>query len=153
MDVPEPPPPLPYETPGKLPHASRSGKAFKAPIVPGTFDWNICLRAMLLLMAFVGIMVFVIPRFEDNFRDFKMELPLTTRLLLATSHAMAGGWWIALLAIPPGLGFVVGQFDRLGRALARTLIVVLFGVLVVFVVLGLFSPMMTMIEGMTSTKR
>lgn len=150
MQGPESTPPPPDQTPGEPPHAT---PLEYAPRAPSTFDWNICLRALLLLGAFVGIMVVVLPRFEKTFRDFDMEMPLATRMLLATSHAMRGGWWIALLAIPPGLGFVVGQLARPGRVLARTLIVVLFGLLVIFVVFGLFSPMMALIEGMARAKQ
>ena len=133
--------PLEYEPP---PGAGRR---------PGVFDMSTFARAGVLVGAFVAIMVLVVPRFEDTFRDFKIELPAATKMLLATSRATAGGWWVALLAIPPGLAFLVAQFGRAGRAYARIAIIVASGALVLFVVLGVFQPMLTLIEGMTSNTK
>src|SRR5215217_7465905 len=48
------------------------------------------------------IMIFVIPKFEDIFRDFKLELPAPTKLLMNISHFMAPptNGWIYILASP-----------------------------------------------------
>src|SRR3954451_7218284 len=48
------------------------------------------------------IMIFVIPKFEDIFRDFHLELPAPTKVLMNISHFMAPpvNGWIYLLASP-----------------------------------------------------
>src|SRR4051812_46370675 len=48
------------------------------------------------------IMVFVIPKFEDIFRDFHLDLPAPTKLLMNISHFFAPpvNGWIYLIAFP-----------------------------------------------------
>ena len=133
--------PVDYETP---PGGS--------PRRAGVFDLNTFFRSAILVGAFIVIMLFVVPRFEDVFRDYKMELPFVTKLLLATSRVAAGGWWAPLMLIPPGLAFVVAQFGPAGRRLARIVVMLLLGALVLFVALGIFMPMLTFIEGISSKK-
>ena len=136
--------PVDYETPEDEGHAGGG----RPRVLDGPTLW----RSGLLVGIFVVIMVLVVPRLEDTFRDFRVDLPAVTKMLLATSRATSGGWWVALLAIPPGLAYLVAQFGRSGRAYARIAIVVATGALVLFVMLGIFMPMLTLVEGMTSKK-
>jgi type IV pilus assembly protein PilC len=47
------------------------------------------------------IMIFVIPKFEGIFKDFHLELPAPTKLLLAMSHFFANQYgWVYLIAFP-----------------------------------------------------
>jgi type IV pilus assembly protein PilC len=47
------------------------------------------------------IMIFVIPKFEGIFKDFHLELPGPTKLLLAMSHFFANQYgWVYLIAFP-----------------------------------------------------
>lgn len=47
------------------------------------------------------IMIFVIPKFEQIFKDFKLELPAPTKLLLALSYFMAQQYgWAYVIAFP-----------------------------------------------------
>jgi type IV pilus assembly protein PilC len=47
------------------------------------------------------IMIFVIPKFEGIFKDFKLELPGPTLLLLSMSHFFADQYgWVYLIAFP-----------------------------------------------------
>jgi type IV pilus assembly protein PilC len=59
------------------------------------------------------IMIFVIPKFEEIFRDFKLELPGPTQLLMNISHFMAPpvNGWIYILASP----FVIAGLIKLIR--------------------------------------
>ena len=41
--------------------------------------------------------IFVIPTFANMFAKFGVELPLATRILLATSHFFVNWWWLLLL--------------------------------------------------------
>jgi type II secretory pathway component PulF len=133
--------PVDYETP---PGGS--------PRRAGVFDMPTFLRSGLLVGLFVVMMLMVVPLFATTFDGFAVELPMATKMLLATSRATAGGWWVALLAIPPGLAFLVAQFGRTGRAYARIAIVIALGGLVLFVALGIFMPMLTLVEGMSSKR-
>ncbi|PIQ83221.1 MAG: hypothetical protein COV75_08805 [Candidatus Omnitrophica bacterium CG11_big_fil_rev_8_21_14_0_20_63_9] len=58
------------------------------------------LAVALLLMA-----VFVLPRFAEMFRSFRIELPLQTRLLIGLSELLSRyGVWMTLLVIAAGTG-------------------------------------------------
>jgi type IV pilus assembly protein PilC len=59
------------------------------------------------------IMIFVIPKFEDIFRDFHLQLPGPTQLLMNISHFMAPpvNGWIYIIAAP----FVLMGLIRLIR--------------------------------------
>src|SRR6476659_2730501 len=59
------------------------------------------------------IMIFVIPKFEDIFRDFHLQLPAPTQLLMNISHFMAPpvNGWIYIIAAP----FVLMGLIRLIR--------------------------------------
>jgi type IV pilus assembly protein PilC len=46
------------------------------------------------------IMVFVIPKFKDIFKDFHLELPAPTRMLLAISDFMVNWGWCYVLGFP-----------------------------------------------------
>jgi len=72
----------------------------------------------LSVVVVIVLVSFVLPKFEGFFLDLDAELPLATRLLLATSDALTGYWPIlagtgAALVV---LLLVVGRSDR-GRAL------------------------------------
>jgi len=57
-------------------------------------------------------MIFVIPKFEGIFKDFKLELPGPTLVLLGMSHFFANDYgWVYLIAFP----FVFGGILKLLR--------------------------------------
>lgn len=60
--------------------------------------------AIVLLVAIVAtafIMIFVIPTFENLFRDFGADLPAFTRLIINISHFFQNYWWL-MLAVAVG---------------------------------------------------
>ncbi|MDQ5908175.1 MAG: biosis protein MshG [Pseudomonadota bacterium] len=63
---------------------------------------------VLLAMAcsIVIMMIYVIPAFAGLFSQFKLELPLPTRIIMGVSNFMVTWWWALLM----GLGGVVGGF-------------------------------------------
>ena len=69
-----------------------------------------------MVLAMVIVNVFVIPKFAAVFKSFDAELPLMTRILLATSEATVA-WWPALLggAVLAGLGFRAWIASAKGR--------------------------------------
>src|SRR4051812_29425868 len=101
---------------------------------PAAFHWGIFVWSELLMLAVCGIMIFVVPRFQDTLRDFKIELPPATRALLNVARLVTFGGFVVLLAIPIGLGFISAQLDRGGRRALRLLITVMMAGFVLFTV-------------------
>jgi type IV pilus assembly protein PilC len=65
--------------------------------------------ALTMVMAVVTVVVlttFVLPRFEKFFASLDAKLPLTTRMLLNTSHWLGDWWW----AVITGFVVIVGSF-------------------------------------------
>lgn len=58
-------------------------------------------------MAVVGVimMIFVVPKLTDMYKDFGAELPLPTRILMGLSHFLVNFWWAFAAVI--GVGFTV----------------------------------------------
>lgn len=52
-----------------------------------------------LAAAMFIVNIFVIPAFAKMFASFKTELPLMTRVLIATSDAFVAHWWLMLIGI------------------------------------------------------
>jgi type IV pilus assembly protein PilC len=61
--------------------------------VKGAMVYPIVVIAVALIIV-SGIMIFIIPKFEKIFLDFKMKLPYLTELLIATSRAFVKYWYI-----------------------------------------------------------
>lgn len=53
-----------------------------------------------------GIMLFIVPTFEEIFKDFDTELPAATQLLITLS-GFIGKWWFTLPLIPIGIVTVI----------------------------------------------
>lgn len=59
-----------------------------------------------IVIAVFILMAMVIPEFARVFASFKLELPLPTRILIASSQFVKAWWWlIALVMVGGGLGF------------------------------------------------
>lgn len=53
----------------------------------------------ILICSIVTLMTFVVPKFETFFSHFKSELPLPTRIVIFTSHAVLDYWYIVLIIV------------------------------------------------------
>jgi len=63
--------------------------------------------ALMALVASIGVAVlllFVVPRFSTMLEEVGGELPLTTRVLVAAGHFVAGWWWL-LMALAAAAGY------------------------------------------------
>src|SRR5262249_56799830 len=72
----------------------------------------VVLLVAFLILAF--IMIFIIPKFEKIFLDFKMKLPYLTELLIATSRWFVKYWYI-LPIVPVGI-IVTLKLIRLNKS-------------------------------------
>jgi type IV pilus assembly protein PilC len=68
--------------------------------------------AVLAVGAVVILSVFVLPKFEDFFTSLDAELPLATRILLATTQFLALWWWLIIA--------ILGTAAAIGLAAVRT---------------------------------
>lgn len=62
-------------------------------------------------LALIGALVFVIPTFEDVYKDFGGQLPALTRYLLAVS-AVLQSWWFLLPGVPFAARYLIKWVRR-----------------------------------------
>jgi len=64
----------------------------------------ICFSVMIV----TGIMIFVVPKFRDIFKDFKTDLPTLTKYLMAVSTWVADDYgWAIIMGSPFGVFFLI----------------------------------------------
>src|SRR4051794_29340986 len=63
------------------------------------------------LLTLMGMLLFLVPIFEDIFKSLDGQLPLLTRVVLAASHFMQGSWYVLF----PSLGALVLGVRKLKR--------------------------------------
>ncbi len=68
-----------------------------------------------LTLITIGAAVFVLPRYDQIFKDFKTNLPGTTVAVLAAGRVIAGGGWVLLLPIPVVVPFALNSLTMNGR--------------------------------------
>ena len=101
----------------------------------------------------------IVPRFEQMFRDFKVELAWPSQIVLAVSNWFVGGYgWAAVAPVPFLLAYVLCLPRRTpeGRRslyrverLAAFLITAAF---LVFVIVALFMPFSALIQALSSSR-
>src|SRR6516162_2322220 len=72
----------------------------------------VVITVAVLILSF--IMIFIIPKFEKIFSDFKLQLPWATIALMKTSMWFADYWWVLPL-FPMGF-FILVKLIRLSKA-------------------------------------
>lgn len=58
-----------------------------------------CSVIIIAFLITAGILVFIVPQFENLFKSFGAELPLFTRMLLRASEYFQSYWWLVFAAI------------------------------------------------------
>ncbi len=154
MQSSNPPPALDYATP---PPARRQW---------GPFVWHL-FNGLTLLAPPVVAMILIVPHFERFFRDFKVELPAPTMLLLKTSRWLSNDFgWVYLLPLPVLLAMLLA-WPRIVAATSpgpgarrpssyrvyRLLTLLLLGGFTVFFFLALFRPYVALLEGISSAHK
>ncbi|MBN8480619.1 MAG: type II secretion system F family protein [Xanthomonadales bacterium] len=89
--------------------------------------------AMVLAVAVIVsaiLLIFVIPSFEEVFKNFKADLPAFTQMLVSLSRWMVSYWWMLLLGIVGTVFAIVFTYKRsdkfahfVGRALLKVPVV------------------------------
>jgi type IV pilus assembly protein PilC len=86
--------------------ATMRAKILQATIYPSV----IILVAIAVVSA---VIVFIIPKFQDIFRSFRIELPLMTQILLNVSHFVVGWWW---LVFPLPIALAIFHFTLMRKS-------------------------------------
>ncbi|MCD0461807.1 type II secretion system F family protein [Roseiconus lacunae] len=53
--------------------------------------------AMVAILIVTGIMIFIVPTFEQMFEEFELKLPAPTLLLIAMSNYLSSYWWLLIV--------------------------------------------------------
>lgn len=85
----------------KLAENLEKDKEFRAK-TKGAMIYPLIVLTAMLIVGFV-MMVFVVPKLTDMYKDFGAELPLPTLILIGFSSFLAHFWWLFLLLIVGGL--------------------------------------------------
>src|SRR5436190_316880 len=105
-----------------------------APVAPvrKATSWGISLFAGIYLASIAGILIHIVPKFGQVFRQVKVALPDMTRALLAISDAACAVPWLvypAVILLPA----TVGRLSRKSAARAEVAIIVGFAASVIWI--------------------
>jgi hypothetical protein len=121
------------------PAKKSAGRQGSAPIIHG-IAWCVCL----------GLLFFVVPKFESIFKDFGIDLPWLTKVLVKASHLMVK-FGVVLVPLFVVMMFVDGQIlarlsrnGDVGKSLAWSVVMLAVPLVVlVLVLVGLVLPLTT----------
>jgi hypothetical protein len=114
------------------------------------FHFGIFLWSLMLVAAWMAMLIFVLPRFQEIFADYKMELPSSTQVLISLRKLVLYGGFVLLFLVPVVLGFVSGPLLPGGRRAMRMLVTLFFGLAVGFTILGIAQPLVMLMEHLGS---
>lgn len=141
------PPTLEY---GRLPPAEGRTRDYLAHLI----------RWSLVAGTLAAVLAGIVPRFEQIFADFKIPMPWPTMLLLAVSRWFVRDMgWVALAPLPFLLAYLMSlpggtpQERRTFRRRERLLAFLIVAVFLVYVVLSLFVPLITLIGAMSGPRK
>jgi type IV pilus assembly protein PilC len=98
-------------------------EALKGKIKKAMFYPAIVLAVAVLVSAI--LLIFVVPQFEDVFKNFGAELPAFTQMIVNASRFLVEYWWMALLIIAGTIGGLIFLYKRspaFSRFLARAVL-------------------------------
>jgi type IV pilus assembly protein PilC len=139
---------------------------FTAPLERDVFSFPAFLAGAIIAVAIAFIMLLVVPRFEQIFKDFGTKLPALTQVVLQLARITASGGWVALTLLPVIAGFLgalippeepLPEVTEGGRRRRRRMTVVMRAtVLILFVIAGvtilaLFLPMISLINAVSGS--
>jgi type IV pilus assembly protein PilC len=73
---------------------------------------------VIVILAMIAVasimMIFVIPKLSEMYKDFGAEMPLPTLILIGISNFMVNFWWLIIIVIAGGV-FAFREWSRLCR--------------------------------------
>ncbi|HVJ62673.1 MAG TPA: type II secretion system F family protein [Tahibacter sp.] len=85
-------------------------EALKGKIKKALFYPALVLAVALLVSAI--LLIFVVPQFEDVFKNFGAELPAFTQMIVDASRLLVAYWWVALLGVIGVIGGLIFLYKR-----------------------------------------
>jgi hypothetical protein len=126
----------------------------------GWFDWPTGVALFFLAAVFTFLMVVMVPRFEEMFKDFGTKLPTSTVAVLIVSRFIGGGYgWVVVWALALGIPVLVARLrptrpGRVAWGLNIFVAVVVAGLMTFLVYALMVMPVVTLIESVSgSTSR
>jgi type II secretory pathway component PulF len=114
----------------RLAETLESEREFRAKVVGAMIYPAIIVIGMVVVVAVM--MIVVMPKLQDLYKDFNLELPVTTKILMGISNFFVQKWWVVILgAFGTGYAFSRWRKTALGERLIDTymLKIPLFGTL------------------------
>lgn len=153
MNPPPVPPPLP-PLPGVAGPPAPESIPYATPAVAGgrplAFHWGLFGWSAAVLGIWVGLTFVLVPKFEVIFDDFKLELPLASRIMFGLHRVLVSGGFLVVAAVPVVLGFYSARLSPGGRWALRAVLTILFAALLLLTMFGILVPMMNLVTGVTS---
>ncbi|CAN5544881.1 hypothetical protein BH10PLA1_BH10PLA1_19700 [soil metagenome] len=149
------PPPLP---PQPIDYAHPQTGARIAPILSA----RIAIHVWAIAGAFFMSTLFAIPKFESVFRDFKVELPLVTKITLDFTRPIINNIFVLVLVglmvigVPFGLSALLGIGDPTKQDVRRREVWICRGLrlvallMIVWMALSMFLPYATLLDAVSS---
>ena len=142
-------PPPPFSQPVPLSYAPGSAHRSRSRFSWSIFAWSGAVVGIWLL-----IVMIVLPRFQQTFKESGIELPLSTRALYAVQRIASSPIWLLLaLSIPVAFGFATGPLGPGAKRAFRLGLTLALGGLIVLTVLGIFQPLAAMMENLTNVRQ
>ena len=118
--------------------------------VVGVFSGLLSGLAWLLVF---GVLVFIVPKFQEIFQRFDAALPLLTQAVISAAQVVSQGWPV-FAALAFGVPAAAILLSILARSSAGVTAAAVLGLVSVFmfvvamaaIVIGLFPPMMSLVE-------
>lgn len=63
----------------------------------------------MVLMSLMVLLVYVVPQFAPMFADMNIEMPLITKIVLAVGSTLQNFWWLMLIVVVLGVGWLRRQ--------------------------------------------
>lgn len=93
----------------RLAETMESQREFRSKVVGAMIYPVIIIVGMVVVVTIM--MIVVMPKLTDLYKDFGIDLPVTTQILISTSTFMVHFWWLMLLFVV-GAAYAIRQFKK-----------------------------------------
>jgi hypothetical protein len=149
------PPPLP--TQADLPRPDYA--APRPPIASSVFDVGAFTRHLtgwaLACAALLGAVLFILPRFEEQLKDFRIDLPALTKEMLYAARFSRTYWFLLVpvaLAHAALVGLLYPHAGLGARRAYRLLLSLAVCALFAAVILALYQPVVALYDGLAGAR-
>jgi type II secretory pathway component PulF len=131
-----------------------------APAASNVFDARTFTRHLTGWVLLAGLLLtaclFILPRYEEQLKDFRVELPALTVLTLSCARLLRRFWFLAVPVAVAHAALVGLWFPHAGlgaRRFYRLLLTLCLGALFAVVILSLFLPIAALYDALSGAKK